>query len=74
MKGIGTNTLRIARLKMLLIAAKVVMDQNRTKVKYSIYDARTPLMIHFLNFLDEARNKPKAWLEDGGWQQNFAIA
>ena len=74
MKGIGTNTLRIARLKMLLIAAKVVMDQNRTKVKYSIHDARTPLMIHFLTFLDEARNKPKAWLEDGGWQQNFAIA
>jgi hypothetical protein len=74
MKGIGTNTLRIARLKMLLIAAKVVMDQNRTKVKYSIHDARTPLMIHFLNFLDEARNKPKAWMEDGGWPQNFAIA
>jgi len=43
-------------------------------VEYSIHDAGTPLMIHFLNFLDEARNKPKAWSEDGGWRQNFAIA
>jgi len=74
MKGIGVNTLRLARLKMLLIAAKVVMDQNRTKVKYSIHDARTPAMLNFLNFLDEARHKPKAWMEDGGWQQNFVIA
>ncbi len=74
LKEISANTLRIARLKMLLIAAKVVLGQNRTKVKYSIRDARAPLMIHFLNFLDEARNKPKAWMEDGGWPQNFAIA
>ncbi|MDY6827724.1 MAG: hypothetical protein SVV67_11310, partial [Bacillota bacterium] len=50
-----------------------VYPKNK-KVKYSIHDARTPLMIHFLNFLDEARNKPKAWMEDGGWPQNFAIA
>ena len=74
MKEIGTNTLRIARLKMLFIAAKVVMAQNRTKVKYSIHDARTPAMINFLNFLDEARRKPKAWINDNGWPQNFAIA
>lgn len=74
MKEIGNNTLRIARLKMLLIAVKVVMDQNRTRVKYSIHDARTPAMLHFLNFLDEARTKPKAWIEDGGGPQNFATA
>ena len=74
LKEVGTNTLRIARLKMLMIAAKVVTDQNRTKVKYSIHDARTPAMLHFFNFLDEARHKPKAWIEDGGWPQNFAIA
>lgn len=74
MKEIGANTLRIARLKMLFIAAKVVMDQNRTKIKYSAHDARAPAMINFLKFLDEARHKPKAWLEDVGWPQNFAIA
>ena len=74
LKEIDNNTIRIARLKMLFIAAKVVKDQNRTKVKYSIHDARTPAMTRFLDFLDEARLRPKAWIKDGGWPQNFAIA
>jgi len=60
-KTVASNTVRIARLKLLFIAAKVVKDQNRDKVKYSIHDARTPAMIHFLNFLDQARLKPKPW-------------
>ncbi len=61
LKTVAYNTIRIARLKLLYIAAKVVKDQNRDKVKYSIHDARTPAMIHFLNFLDQARLKPKPW-------------
>ena len=61
LKTVASNTIRIARLKLLFIAAKVVKDQNRDKVKYSIHDARTPAMIHFLNFLDQARLKPKPW-------------
>jgi len=61
--GIAANTLRIARLKMLFIAAKVVKDQNRDKVKYSIQDARTPAMMNFLDYLDRARSKPKSWHE-----------
>jgi len=61
LKTVASNTIRIARLKLLFIAAKVVKDQNRDKVKYSIYDTRTPAMIHFLNFLDQARLKPKPW-------------
>jgi hypothetical protein len=61
LKTLASNTIRIARLKLLFIAAKVVKDQNRDKVKYSIHDARTPAMIHFLNFLDQARLKQKPW-------------
>lgn len=61
LKTVASNTIRIARLKLLFIAAKVVKDQNRDKVKYSIHDARTPAMIHFLNFLDRERLKPKPW-------------
>ena len=61
LKTVASNTIRIARLKLLFIAAKVVKDQNRDKVKYSIHDARTPAMIRFLNFLDQARLKPKPW-------------
>lgn len=73
LKGIVTNTLRIARLKLLLIAAKVVKDQNRDKIKYSVHDVRTPAMMHFLDFLDRARLKPKAWEDKSSWRQRFAV-
>lgn len=73
LKGIVTNTVRIARLKLLFIAAKVVSAGNRDKVKYSIHDARTPAMLDFLNFLDKARSAPKPWCEAGGRNPRFAI-
>ena len=74
LKGIAANTLRIARLKMLFIAAKVVKDQNRDKVKYSIHDARTPAMMHFLDYLDKLRLKPRPWEDNSSWPQRFAVA
>jgi len=74
LKDVAANTIRIARLKLLFIAAKVVWDQNRVKVKYSIHDARTPSMIRFLRFLDAARAKPKPWEKNEGWPQRFALA
>jgi hypothetical protein len=73
LKMVASNTIRIARLKMLLIAAKVVKNQNRDKVKYSIHDARTPAMIRFLKFLDRARLKPKPWDAGGLWPERFAL-
>ncbi len=73
LKAIMTNTVRIARLKLLFIAAKVVRDSNRDKVKYSIHDTRTPAMFHLLQFLDKARSSPKPWLENSGWPLRFAI-
>ena len=54
LQGIMNNTIRIACLKLLFIAAKVVKESNVDKVKYSIHDARTPAMLHFLKFLDKA--------------------
>jgi Transposase DDE domain group 1 len=74
LKGIASNTIRIARLRLLFIAAKVVKDQNRDKVKYSIHDARTPAMVGFLKLLDTARSKPRPWAQDDGWPQRFALA
>jgi len=74
LKGIVENTVRIARLKLLFIAAKVVKDSNVDKVKYSIHDARTPAMLHFLKFLDKARSKPRPWQQGGIWPRCFAIA
>ncbi|MBW1696565.1 MAG: hypothetical protein JRK26_07190 [Deltaproteobacteria bacterium] len=74
LKGIMENTIRIALLKLLFIAAEVVKDGNVDKVKYSIHDARTPAMIHFLKFLDKLRSRPWPWHQAGIWPQRFAIA
>jgi hypothetical protein len=73
LKTVASNTIRIARLKMLFIAAKVVRDQNRDKVKYSVHEARTPAVIRFLKFLDNARSKPKPWSSGGLWPQRFVL-
>ncbi|MBW2328000.1 MAG: transposase [Deltaproteobacteria bacterium] len=71
LKGIMNNTIRIARLKLLYLAAKVVIDSNVDKVKYSVHDTRTPGMLHFLKFLDKARQKARPWEED--WPYRFAV-
>ena len=73
LKGLMNNTARIARLKLLFIAAKVVKDGNRDKVKYSIHDARTPEMLYLLKFLDKARSSPRPWHEKAIWSARFAI-
>jgi hypothetical protein len=73
LKGMMTHTVRIARLKLLFIAAKVVSAGNRDKVKYSIHDARTPAMIYLLRFLDKARLSRKPWSEAATWTPRFAI-
>jgi len=60
-EGIQTNTVRIARLRLLMIAAKVVTASNRDKVRYSIHDSRTSALMSFLKYIDEKRFKPKPW-------------
>jgi hypothetical protein len=56
-QGIKANTIRIARLKLLFVAAKVIKDA----VKYSLYDSRTPALLSFYGFLDRLRAKLKPW-------------
>ncbi len=73
LKGIMTNTVRIARLKLLFIAAKVVNHSGRDKVKYSIHDSRTPEMLYLLQFLDKARCSPRPWHKQSIWAPRFAI-
>ncbi len=73
LKGIMTNTIRIARLKLLFIAAKVVNHSNRDTIKYSIHDSRTPEMIHLLKFIDIARTNPRPWHKQFIWSPRFAI-
>jgi hypothetical protein len=73
LKGMMTHTVRIARLKLLFIAAKVVRAGNRDKVKYSIHDARTPAMLYLLRFIDKARCSPKPWCEAKAWSPRFVV-
>jgi len=73
LKGIMTNTVRIARLKLLFIAAKVVSHSGRDKIKYSIHDSRTPEMLQLLKFLDKTRYSPRPWHKEFSWSPRFAI-
>ncbi len=59
--GIKANTLKIARLRLLLISAKVVTNSNRDKVRYSVHDSRTPALLSLLKYLDIKREEFKPW-------------
>ena len=67
LSAIAQNTLRIARLVLLLIAAKIVYNANRVKVRYSIHDTRVPAFFDFLHHLDHYRGIPFA---APSWQPN----
>jgi hypothetical protein len=72
LKGLSNNLIRIARLKLLLIGAKVVYHST-DKIKYSMMDTRTPGLMHFLNYLDRARSKIRPWLEGNLWPCRFSL-
>ena len=72
LKGLMNNQIRIARLRLLLIAAKVIYH-SRDQVKYSIQDTRTPGLMHFLNYLDKARSKVRPWIEGNLWPCRFSL-
>jgi hypothetical protein len=73
LKGLSDNHIRIARLKLLLIAAKVVYHSNKDKVKYSIHDMRTPGLLNFYKYLDKARGKVRPWVEGSLLPCRFSI-
>lgn len=73
LQGLTNNQIRIARLKLLLIAAKVVYHSGNDKLKYSVHDARTPGLVFFLNYLDKARSKVRPWIENNLWPCRFAL-
>jgi len=51
------HTLRIARLKMLFVAAKIQYHGRRDVVKYSTSDDRTEGILKFLKYLDRRRRE-----------------
>jgi len=54
---IPDHTLRIARLKMLFVAAKIRFHGNRDEVRYSIHEQRAAGLIGFLRYLDKRRKE-----------------
>jgi hypothetical protein len=71
--GIQDNTIRIARLKLLLIAAKLAFHNNREQVNFSVHDSRTPSMQGFLRFLDKARGRARPWIQSSLWPCRFSV-
>jgi len=63
-KVIIDNTIRIARLKMLFVPAKVVNHADKITIKYSSHDARTEGIIDFLDYLDKRRSEKILWKDD----------
>ena len=49
------HTIRIARLKMLYVAAKIVVHGNRDELRYSEHEQRASGLIDFLQYLDRPR-------------------
>jgi len=74
LQGIQDNTIRIARLKLLLIAGKLAFHNNRNRVKFSVYDTRTPSMLRFLGYLDAARAKVRPWIDNPLWRCRFSLS
>lgn len=49
------QTVRLSRLKMLYVAAKISQHSNRAKVYYSIHESRASSIMDFLDYLDQRR-------------------
>ena len=58
---IVNQTIRIARLKLLFVAAKIVTHKRQTTVKYSAHDARAAGLLDFLAYMDKRRKETKVW-------------
>jgi hypothetical protein len=55
------QTVRLTRLKMLFVAAKISHHSNRDKVYYSIHESRSSGIIDFLDYLDRRRAEKIPW-------------
>lgn len=73
-KEIIDNTIRIARLKLLFIAAKITGHANTNKVRYSHHDSRVGGLFRFMRYLDQWRNRTRPWLYRPKWPCRHLLA
>jgi hypothetical protein len=57
------QTIRLSRLKLLYVAAKISRHGNRDKVYHSIHESRASGIINFLDYLDRRRAEKMPKLE-----------
>jgi hypothetical protein len=62
------HTIRIGRLKLLFIAAKVATHSGTTEVKYSRHDSRVSGLFRFMEYLDKRRQQVRPWLSGKLWE------
>jgi Transposase DDE domain group 1 len=62
------HTIRIGRLKLLFIAAKVATHSGTTAVKYSRHDSRVAGLFRFMDYLDKRRHQARPWLSGNFWK------
>lgn len=60
---IVNHTIRIARLKMLFIAAKITSHERTTTIKYSEHDTRACGLSDFMIFIDKKRSEVRPWVD-----------
>ena len=65
---IADNTIRLGRLKLLFIAAKVPTHSEVVEVKYSRHDSRVAGLFSLMEYLDKRRNQVRPWLLGKLWQ------
>ncbi len=58
------HTIRIARLKMLFVPAKITYSGRYDKVSYSSHDERTAGLLDFLAYLDRRRKSNMDWRDN----------
>lgn len=61
-KGEVDHTIRIARLKLLFVPARITESHRQTVVKYSLHDARVAGLLDFMEYLDRKREGNRIWL------------
>lgn len=61
------NSIRIARLKLLFISAKITGHSNTDKVKYSQHDSRVAGLFKFFKYLDKRRQEISPWFDSKRW-------
>ncbi len=56
------HTIRIARLKLLFVPARITESHRQTVVKYSVHDVRVAELLDFMEYLDRKREGKRSWL------------